>query len=137
MKKQLLFAILFLLTVGLFGQNSSFGLSINSFNKEGENGYAINGNVRVQFNNMFGWQTEVGHFRSSESITLIEEETNVTLNGSNTFTTITEKREVFSIAKTGVSIKFFEKGGFSAETIISGGAYREYRKLFGLLSGEL
>ena len=137
MKKQVLTLTFLLLTIGIFAQTSSFGLSLNSYNKEGKDGFSINANVRVQFTNMFGWQTEVGHMRSLETITVIEEDETITFNGTETTTTIVEERDLASFVKTGLSIKFLEKGGFSAETIIGGGIYRQDRQIFGLLSGEL
>ena len=137
MKKQILTIVILLGSITAYCQTSSFGLSLNAVQIEGDDGYSVNGNVRVQFNNTFGWQTEVSHFRSSEFRTIIEEMSRTDFGTVDKTTIITEERDVFYTVKSGVSIKLVEFGGFSAETVISGGGFRSDSKVFGLLSGEL
>ena len=137
MKKHILTSVILLISMTVYCQTSSFGLSLNAVKIEGDDGYSVNGNVRVQFNKMFGWQTEVSHFRSSETRTIIEEKSETQFGFTEKTTIITEERDVFYTVKTGVSIKFLEFDGFAAETIIGGGGFRSDSKIFGLLSGEL
>ncbi|MDF1694436.1 MAG: hypothetical protein P1U56_01300 [Saprospiraceae bacterium] len=137
MKKNFFTLIILFFSIGVFGQNSSFGISLNSFNKEGENGMSINANVRVQLSNTLGWQTEVGYLHSLEGVTVIEERTVTNAGGTETVTTTSEDRDKAAIVKSGIAIKFLNHEGFSAEFIASGGAFRADRTIFGLISGEL
>ena len=47
-------------------QNASFGIGISPMNLQNSSGYYFSGNVRTQFNNTLGWQTEVGYATLNE-----------------------------------------------------------------------
>jgi len=118
MKNQLIIALLFL-SCGLLGQNSSFGVGIGALNLENSSGLYFSGNVRTQFTNTLGWQTEVGY-------AALDEEFNRLIRGSKAIT-----------FKTALTTKLFERGGLSVESILGGGFFLDNIDVFGVLSGEL
>ena len=115
--KKVLTIILLFLSIGLFAQNSSFGIGIAGMNLENTGGRYFTGNVRTQFTNTFGWQTEVGYASLDYS---------PKIKGSKAMT-----------LKTAISAKVYENGGLSVETIVGGGLFKDNIDVFGLLSGEL
>lgn len=108
-----------LLSTGISAQNSSFGLGMGVLNLENSSGLHFSANVRSQFTNTLGWQTEVGYLS-------MDDEFNFLIRGSKAMS-----------LKTAVTTKFFEREGFSVETIIGGGMFKDNINIFGLLSGEL
>ena len=99
-------------------QNSSFGVGVSALNIESVSGLYFIGNLRSQFSDRFGWQTEVGYASLSEPSGIV--------NGDKAMT-----------LKTSLTAKIFNLGGITAETIIGVGGYKNKRDLFGLISGEL
>jgi hypothetical protein len=119
MMKNILTIFLLFLSIGLFGQNSSFGIGVASMNLENSSGLYFTGNVRTQFTNTFGWQTEVGY-------AALEGDFNSFIRGTKAMT-----------LKSAFTAKVYDGGGFSVETILGGGFFKDNIDVFGLLSGEL
>lgn len=132
MKK--LFTILLIgVTMSMSAQNASFGIGAMAINKDRVNGTYFTGNVRAQFTERLGWQTEVGYATMSEKNIFIE-----TINSpSGPITRRTERGDHSMTIKTSLSAKIVKIGGLTTELIIGGGLYNEDRDLYGLLSGEL
>jgi len=118
MKKILTIFLLFL-SFGLMSQNASFGVGVSALNLQNRSGLYFSGNVRTQFNNTLGWQTEVGY-------AALEDEFNFLIRGSKAMT-----------MKTALTTKLFNSGGLSVETIVGGGFFVDNIDVFGVLSGEL
>jgi hypothetical protein len=115
--KKIITGFLLFFSIGLFAQNSSFGIGVAGMNLENTSGLYFTGNVRTQYTNTLGWQTEVGYAALDY---------NSKIKGSNAMT-----------LKTGISVKIYERGGLSMETILGGGFFKDNIDVFGLLSGEL
>jgi hypothetical protein len=117
--KNIITIFLLFLSMNMFGQNSSFGLGISSMNLQNSSGLYFTGNVRTQFTNVIGWQTEVGY-------TSLDDDFNIWIRG----------KKAMSL-KTAITTKVYSRGGLSVETIIGGGLFKDNIDVFGLLSGEL
>ncbi len=136
--KNTLIVILICLSSGLIAQNASFGIGASAVNLKNTSGLYFTGNVRAQFTNMLGWQTEVGYASFDGTFTTIEEREVQNFNTITTTTFIEEEAFNSMTLKTALTVKFFEKGGLRGEAIIGGGLYKENSdKFYGLLSGEL
>lgn len=137
--KNTLVVILLCFSSSLIGQNASFGIGVSAMDLENnKSALYFTGNVRAQFTETFGWQTEVGYASFDGNITSIIEETITTFNTTTTTTFIEEEHIKAMTLKSSLTAKFFEKGGLRAEAIIGGGLYKESDdKAYGLLSGEL
>lgn len=117
--KNVLILFLLFLSCNLLSQNASFGVGVAPMNLQNSSGLYFSGNVRTQFTNRLGWQTEVGY-------AALEEDFNFYIKGSKAMT-----------MKTALTTKLYSNGGMSVETIIGGGFFVDNVDVFGLLSGEL
>lgn len=118
MKNALIIFLLFL-SSGLMAQNASFGVGVSALNLQNSSGLYFSGNVRAQFTNTVGWQTEVGY-------AALDEEFNPLIRGSKAIT-----------FKSALTTKLYNRGGLSVETILGGGFFLDNIDVFGVLSGEL
>lgn len=117
--KSIIVFFLLCLSSSVMAQNSSFGIGISALNLENSSGLYFSGNVRAQFTNTLGWQTEVGY-------AALDDDFNFLVRGSKAMT-----------MKTALTTKLFSSGGLSVETILGGGFLVDNIDVFGLLSGEL
>jgi len=118
MKNFLIFFLLFF-SSNLMAQNASFGIGVGGLNLQNSSGLYFTGNVRTQFTNTLGWQTEAGYAS-------LDDDFNFLIRGSKAMT-----------MKTSLTTKLYNRGGLSVESIVGGGFFVDNINVFGLLSGEL
>lgn len=137
MKKYLFLLFIIQFPLGINAQNASFGIGMQALNKKNVHGVVFTGNVRAQFSNRFGWQTEVGYASMDSKMTTIKENEIPPFNGGGTITTIDEMGSNAMTLKTSLTTKVLEWSGLTSEVIIGGGLYNENGSFYGLLSGEV
>ncbi len=135
--KNILAILLLLLSGGLLAQNSSFGVGIHALNLDNDQGLYFTGDIRVQFSERFGWQSQVGYILFNEIETISSEQTPPPSSGTSLVVMTNEFRRTAITAKSSVTAKVFTSGGFTAEAIVGGGGFSQGGTIYGLFSGEL
>lgn len=137
MKNLYVLIVFFVFNSSLVGQNSSVGASVSVVNfhaAESINslGFQYEANIRSQFTNWIGWQTEVGY--ASFDKVLYTEERISGINGQIIETIEEERSSDFVFLRTSVCHKLFDHNGVYGELITGGGIIKtDYnRKVRGL-----
>lgn len=126
-----------LISICGYGQNASAGLSVGSYILDSDVGTYVSANIRGQFSEKLGWQTEVGHGISSTTSTLTEEVLIDPFPVNQVAMLSTTTRDRFTSIKTGLSWKIAQVAGINIEAIAGPGLYKDSSNIYGLLSAEL
>ncbi|MEM9547458.1 MAG: hypothetical protein AAGA77_15875 [Bacteroidota bacterium] len=135
--KNILAIFLLFLSCGLMAQNSSFGMGVHAINLENDQGLYFTGDVRVQFTERFGWQSQVGYMSFNDKETISSEQIPPPSSGTTLVVISNERRVTALTAKTSLTTKIFSMDGFTAEALVGGGGFSQGGTIYGLFSGEL